>query len=168
MKILPCFCPSPSVDFPDTLLLLIRNILNCYTISLFEFIFSHDGVHAPYNNADRQVAVNHVAKRYGVGVGTAFKVTKSPNCLSILQFIYSTDIFEYYVKPHVSRLLLNKVKRNILSVLTTLSRLIIWSLPVKDPGHPTAQPAPPLYIHHLLPRQLGSKKVPRSISLLWS
>ena len=45
---------------------------------VLSFLFSHDGVHAPYYNADRQVAVNHVAKHYGVGVGTAFKVTMFP------------------------------------------------------------------------------------------
>ena len=45
---------------------------NPYGIWIFSF--SHNGVHAPYRNADRQIAVNHVAKYKGAGAGTAYKV----------------------------------------------------------------------------------------------
>ena len=40
-------------------------------IDMFLLSFSHGGVVAPYRNAERQRAVNHVAQHVGSGTGTA-------------------------------------------------------------------------------------------------
>ncbi len=61
---------------------------------MFQYVFSKNGVVAPYRNADRQKAVNKVAYKYGTGTGTAYKVRE------LFIYKYQNDWFFILTMAH--------------------------------------------------------------------